>query len=451
MNVVLIVCDTLRRDYLGCYGNDWVATPNLDAFALQAIVMDKCFVGSFPTIPMRADLMSGQYVFQTTGWAPLPAGRRTIQRGMGASGHVTQLIADHTQMLAPGMNFHQDFDGVEWIRGQVADKWATEPLPRDWTPPCDVAKMRHAKMWLRKYYQNIQHRRFEREYNSPRTMQAAIDWLEVNRAQPFYLLLDTFDVHEPWVPPPWYVDMYDPGYKGEQVIYPRYDRAGFLTDAELNHVRALYAGTITMLDKWFGRLVETIHDLGLWDSTAVLFTSDHGWYHGEHDYIGKHTVLEPKQGWPFYEEVAHAPLVMHIPGLQESTRSDLLCQPVDLMPTVLALGGADVPDGLDGCNLLPALRGQADPPRSIAVTSPRLSEDADPLVWSTATDGRWTLVYGGANAPSQLYDIDADPDQQHNVIADHPGLARDLHARHVELLKQIGTPPERLELRTALP
>jgi len=113
MNLIVIVCDTLRRDYLGCYGNDWVKSPSLDALSASGMTFDRCYVGSFPTVPQRHDLMCSNYVFHTTGWAPIAAGNTPVQMRLRQQGYVTQFIADHTQLLAPGMNYHQGFDGVE--------------------------------------------------------------------------------------------------------------------------------------------------------------------------------------------------------------------------------------------------------------------------------------------------------------------------------------------------
>ena len=64
MNIIVIVSDTLRRDHLGCYGNKWIRTPHLGRFARQGLVFDRAYRGSSPTIPMRADLFSGRYVFR---------------------------------------------------------------------------------------------------------------------------------------------------------------------------------------------------------------------------------------------------------------------------------------------------------------------------------------------------------------------------------------------------
>ncbi len=447
MNLVVIISDTLRRDFLGCYGNTWVHTPNIDALAEQSIVLERCYTGSFPTIPHRADLMTGRYNFPFRPWSPLPPEERPIQVLAKRAGYVTALITDHTQMLAPGYNFHQGFDAVEWIRGQAPDKWKSHKPKLK--PPCDPQKLRQPENWLMRYLANIEGRRTEADWFSPQTFSRAMEWLELNRDhEKFLLWIDTFDVHEPWTPPQWYVDMYDPGYEGEEVIYPRYDKADYLTQAELKHIRALYAATITMLDRWLGMFLNKLQDVGRWEDTAILFTSDHGWYHGEHGLVGKHTVLEPKLDWPYYEEVAHIPAIWRIPG-QEPRREQVLCQPVDLMATMCELLGIETPEDIHGASILPALSG-GEPPRKIAVTSRVLPSAPDVRVYSAITDGRWSLQYPGANWPSELYDLSADAAQERNVISEHLDEAQRLHQEYLNFLSQLGTPEDRLALRQHL-
>lgn len=446
MNIIFIISDTLRREYLGCYGNPWIRTPNLDRFAQEALVFDMTYAGSFPTMPNRNDIMTGRYAFHAQGWAPLPQGAVVVQEMLRRRGYVTMLISDHAQMLAPGMNYHQGFNGHWWIRGQCSDRYITDPVPVKY--PCDPAKLRQPDLIVEPHLRNVWYRRQESDYFVCQTMQSAMNWLERNYThKSFMLYVDTFDVHEPWDPPKWYVDLYDPGYEGEEVIYPRYDNSGYLTEAELNHVRALYAGEITMMDKWVGLLLQKTKDLGLWEETAIFFTTDHGWYHGEHGYIGKHTVLDRKKGWPLYEEICHIPLIAKIPGLNCGKRTSILNQPTDLMPTMLDLAGIQPPKDLHGNSLLPALRGEKESTRGFAVSSPTLSDDPETRVYSALTDGEWTLTYAGALAEPELYRLPSDPKQQRNVFEENKDVARNLIDVYIELLKEIGTSEERLELR----
>ncbi len=446
MNLIVIVCDTLRRDYLGLYGSDWVKTPRLDEFAAQAITFDKAFIGSFPTMPMRQELMTGKHTFHTIGWAPIPEGTTTFQHAAKAAGYVCAYVSDHMQQFCvPRMNYHQAFDEVTWIRGQLPDRYIDDPSI-EVKVPCDPAKLRPPAETIEMFMRNISIRQSEEDCFSPQTMLAAARWLEKNHKEKFLLYIDTFDVHEPFWPPQEYVDLYDPGYEGDVVVYPRYDRAGYLTDAELRHVRALYAGAITLMDKYIGVLLDKVRELGLWDDTAICFISDHGWYFGEHGYIGKHTVLEPKQGWPFYNEVARIPLILHIPGVKEARRVSLLAQPVDVMPTLLEAVGADAPEGIHGVSLLSALRG-GEPPRQLAVASPTLPEEPDVRAYATITDGRWTLIHAGALAPAELYDIDADPQQTRDARGEHPDVVERLHQDYIAYLDSIDTPEPRAALR----
>lgn len=106
--------------------------------------------------------------------------------------------------------------------------------------------------------------------------------------------------------------------------------------------------------------------------TAIIFTSNHGFYHGEHGLIGKSIVTPSAHGLvPLYDEVAHIPLMIRVPGLKPS-RCDALVQPPDLMPTILDLAGAKIPETVQGRSILPLLEGENPVWRDFAVTSPSI-------------------------------------------------------------------------------
>ena len=99
---------------------------------------------------------------------------------------------------------------------------------------------------------------------------------------------DAWDPHEPWDPPQYYIDQYNSGYEGDVVMYPCYGFSkDIMSEAELNHVRALYAAEVTLVDRWVGHLFETIRVLGLRKDTVVVLMSDHGHYFGDHGLQGK--------------------------------------------------------------------------------------------------------------------------------------------------------------------
>ncbi len=127
MNVILIISDTFRRDHLGCYGNQWIRTPNLDALAAQSFVFDNAWVSNFPTLSNRYDVMTGRFGYIEYDWSPLPAHATVLQEVLGASGYVTMMVGDTPHTFQHGANFQRGFDAFHWVRGQENDKFAPQP------------------------------------------------------------------------------------------------------------------------------------------------------------------------------------------------------------------------------------------------------------------------------------------------------------------------------------
>ena len=169
---------------------------------------------------------------------------------------------------------------------------------------------------VRQYLRNVHGREREEDYFAPTVMRSAVDWLErFGRRGPFFLHVDCFDPHEPWDPP-----SEGPSIRrsrgGERIIYPRMGRASRYSPEEVAGIRALYAGEVRMVDRWLGELLDAVDTLGLRESTALVFLSDHGVFLGEHDLIGKagkgHQDVD---GWPPYREVAQIPMMLRVPGV----------------------------------------------------------------------------------------------------------------------------------------
>jgi len=465
MNVILIISDTLRRDFLGCYGNNWVHTENIDRFAKDAIIFDNAYAGSFPTVPNRLDVFTGKFTFTYRDWAPLPQNEVVLAEVLNKAGYMTMMIADTPHILKDGYNFQRGFYGWEWIRGQENDRFNTDPI--DIKFPCDPKKLRNPYQTVVHYLRNTYWRRYESDYFVAQTMETAIKWLERNyRHERFFLYVDTFDPHEPWDPPRWYVDMYDPGYEGEEIIYPRYGPADYLTKEELRHMRALYAGEVTMVDRWVGRLLAKIEDLGLFDNTAIIFTTDHGFYHGEHNLTGKSIILEEKNYHglaPLYEEVAHIPLIIKLPKAKGGRRCKAFVQPPDIMPTILDLLNVEDPGTTHGRSFLPIIKGEKKSIRDFAITSPAIIYGPTAGQRITVTTDEWRLIYAGnpeavkepsftsivdgiqreqhplGEVKSELYHIKEDPRETVNLIDEHRDIAIEIHRRLIEFLKSIGT------------
>ena len=157
MNFIIIISDTFRRDHLGCYGNEWISTPHIDAFARHAAVFDNAYSASFPTVPHRRDLMTGCFTAAYTDWAPLTADETVIADVLSGAGYTTAMIADTPHILENGYHFDRGFDGWEWIRGQESDRWKTHP--RQPANPAAPKKLRNPDGMLKRHRRNIADRR----------------------------------------------------------------------------------------------------------------------------------------------------------------------------------------------------------------------------------------------------------------------------------------------------
>ncbi|MFZ5825717.1 MAG: sulfatase [Bacillota bacterium] len=413
MNTILVLIDTLRRDHLGCYGNPWIQTPNFDRFAARSTVFEQAYIGSYPCMPARRDLWTGRMEFPFRGWGPLEPAETEIAGLTKAAGRTSMLITDHFHLWERGSgNYHFAFSGVEFIRGQENDNWITDPtLPIPYpAAPEKLAKHARPGSWER-YCRNTAHFGAEEDYFAPQVFGKAVEWVERNRSeQDFFLMLDCFDPHEPFDPPERYRELYMQNYTGERVIWPTYGRCT-LSPEELAYVRAMYAAEVTMVDHWFGRLLDKVEELGLDKNTAIIVATDHGHMFGEHGIMGKPGSHLGDSN--LYHELAHVPLMIYLPGA-EPRRVNGLVQLVDLFPTMCELMNLPVPDGIQGRSLMPVLTEGRVPDREIAMYG-RFGEAIN------VTDGEWTLFLwppGEANTP--LYWYSTQPPQFGKVRATGP-------------------------------
>lgn len=408
-NVILVLLDTLRRDFVGAYGNTWIKTPNIDRLARRSVVFDNAYVGSYLCMPARRDLLTGKYEFPWRGWGPLEHTDLDLGTIVKESGKVSYLISDHYHLWERGAgNYHFGFSGFEFIRGQENDCWITDPtIPIDYPAPREkLCGHSHREGAFERYARNTYGRKAEEDYFSPKVMSTAVDWLKHNYThESFFLMIDSFDPHEPWDPPHPYCEMYNPGYKGDRVIWPTYGWCN-LTPDELKEVRALYAGKITMVDHWLGKLLDAVEELGLMETTAIILVTDHGHMLGEHGTIGKPWV--PLSDSNLYQEVAHIPMMMYYPGCQGGKRVEHLVQLIDVFPTVLSAMGLPVPEDVHGRDLVPVLQGSETYATRDYAFYGRFGESIN------VTDGTWTLFLwppGDKNEP--LYWYSAIPPKFH--------------------------------------
>ena len=433
MNAILIMLDSLRADHLGCYGNTWIHSPAIDALAKESIRFSRANPEALPTIPARRAVHTGLRTFPFDNWVPekgasshrygwqrIPDEQVTLAEVLKHADYQSAFITDCYHYFKPTMNFHRGFSQWEWIRGQERDAYrATKRVdPEKVRAVAPVVEAGGPQSMLTQYLANAADRQTEEDWLAPRVFRAAMRWLTENQGtEPFFLLIDSFDPHEPWDPPRHYVDLYDPGYHGREIITPRYGPSDYLTDAELKHMRALYAGEVTMVDHWLGKFVEWAKALGMLDDTVLIVTADHGHQLGEHGLTGKVSA-------GLYSELTDIPLLVRHPrGERAGQVSDAFAQNHDLAPTILGMLGIEPPVPMEGIDLWQQAQGSTPPRRYVTASM-------DDHIWCRDDRYRYFARNDGANP--HLFDVERDPQQRVNLATDLPDVTRLMFERVLE-------------------
>ena len=393
MNVIVIVTDSLRADYVSCYGNNWIKTPNFESFSKKSMRVTHAYPEGLATIPVRTSLLTGRYTLPFRGWQGLERSDILLPELLWGHGVKTSIIADTYHMHKPGMGFDRGFDQVQWVRGQESDQYIQGENVDDKIAVLDKphsSDPEHGKR-MEQYFRNISNVDWKDESTHfvARVSNHATQWLEENSDDsPFFLWIDSFDPHEPWDPPEPFWSMYDGGAGERSIISPIYGKTeGYLSDGELNRVKSLYAGEISLVDKWIGKVFDKIRTTGHMSDTMVIWLSDHG------EPLGEHGVVMKARPWP-YEELIRIPLLVHHPdGLMDGKSVKGMVQTVDIMPTVLEFlninekmkaNGEHMPP-VHGLSMGPLLNGEYESLRKYAVSGYFKKS------WSI-TDGNWKYI-----------------------------------------------------------
>ncbi len=453
MRIVVIYSDTFRFDHLAAHGLKDVRTPALDALAARGADFLRCYTGSFPTGPNRADVYLGQYWFPQAEWSPLPTDRPTLAERLTKAGYVTQWIGDCPHLMKNDAFYHRGFTAAYQVRGQEGDVYFT----RLNKPPVRIVPDRKTRrrpvrfgMTLGNLQEWVNEPRWEADRFCRRTTEMACRWIEDNyKHDKWVLWLELFDVHEPWDPPEYFWRRHDPHYAGPEMRHPNYGPADELTPAERRNLAAHYAGEVELLDKSVGRLLRQLEDCGIDGDTAVVFTTDHGIALGEHNRTGKSNI-HPRddRAWIMFEELAHIPLIVYLPGMRPR-RLRQYVQPVDTAATILDIAGVKPDRSLHGRSVLPLVRGRTRGwQRDWAVSSAYVGRmDRRPSGLTMLYAGRWAFCprTERMGPGGLLFDMAADREQTTNLVPKHPRQADRLRRKLHRVLVQIGTPAEVVE------
>ncbi len=403
-NLLFVFADQMRAQDCGFMGNGEVRTPHLDEMADDGVVFTNAVSTCPVCTPYRASLLTGRY--------PLSLGmvQNDVRLSTDETG-IAHVLRDE--------GYRTGYVGKWHLDGQFRGGF-TPPGPRrqgfDWWR---VANCNHNYM-NGYYYADDPEPVFMEGYDADWQTDQAIEFIEAGGDDPFCLFLSWGPPHNPfWVMPEEYK-----AYTADDVTL-RSNVPADMADATREDL-AGYWSHITALDACMGRLDAALDRTGVADDTIVVFTSDHG------DMVGSQGMQRKQK--PFDESIM-VPWVMRWPGaLTAGRRTDALINAPDVMPTLLSMMGADIPDAVEGTDLSHAALGTAgDEPSSAFICSPcTFNADAAGLPeWRGVRTKTHTYVRT-LDGPLLLFDNTADPYQNANLVAD-PEHAATLAALDGEL------------------
>jgi arylsulfatase A-like enzyme len=440
MNVILVILDSLRKDHVGAYGNNWIKTPNLDALSKESLRFIRPYPESIPTIPARRAIHTGLRTwpfrnwdpppgetFMPAGWQRIPEDQTTLSEVLFNNDFHTVLLSDTEHLFKATMNFQRGFMVYDWIRGQERDRFR----PTMTVPEEEVAKRvvpgnsRSMVDKVRQYVANTAERESEEDWFAPRVFTMASEFLRTaERGQPFFLVVDCFDPHEPWDPPQEYISRYDEGYDGPEPIVPEYSDAGWISDRELERMRALYSAEVTMVDRWLGKFLDDLDSASFAQDTLLLLLSDHGVALGEHNATGK-------PFWALWPELTDIVFyIRHPEGKGAGQTSDYYASTHDVAPTILGFLGIEPQKPMDGTDLSVILDGGEPDPRE------HFTLGYDEYVWTR--DESYVMVSRNDGKEARLYDLRVDPAMNRDLAGEQPDVVKQMFEGYV--LEDAGGP-----------
>jgi len=459
-NILLITSDQQRWDTLGVY-NPVIRTPRLDRLSAEGITYDRAYTPNPTCTPARCSILTGHYPSRHGCYCigtSLPEDYPTVPQRLSREGYFTALLGKtHFQScLSPesfeaaphihNQDFFRSWDGpfygfdyAQLVIGHTVEKHA-----------CGM----HYGLWLRdngadldRDFGNWEYSDFgtwelpEELHNSKWTADITIDAMDkaAEHDKPFFLWSSFQDPHNPcFVPEPW-ASMYDPddvpvygltegemddkppiyqrkidtnAFDGPEAFGPRNwhptnnSQSINMTPERTRDIMTKYYGMVSLMDHHIGRILDALEEKGLADNTVVIFTSDHG------DYMGNHGLWW--KGLPAYDDVLRVPMIVRHPQCRTpGVRSRAMQSLVDYGTTFLALAGLDLDPFQQGVVQSDAWADAAESARDWALVESRPT-DSD-FMQKVFYHDRYKLVVYTNEDYGELYDMEADPDQMHNL------------------------------------
>lgn len=418
-NILLISCDQLRKDMVGCYGNRVIRTPNIDRLGEEGVICDNYYTQSPVCQPSRATMATGRYPSShgvKSNWYDLPAEEVKLQQVLTDHGYATRAIGK--MHFDPSEELH-GFEQRVFVEGKLFVEDDEYRLHLD-----QIGKRRLYEEHLSRFNNDV----VSGPERSPLDYEDYIDSFIGKRAveeltelpSPFFAWVSFVNPHRPYDPPKPYDGIYDPDsvplphdwqLMRQEDHYPehRTSSAGRdfsdLTEEILRQITAYYMGTVTLVDEIIGQILDLLELQGRLDDTVVVFTSDHGEFLGHRGLLGKGNRM-------LYDDLLRVPFIIRYPReLGKNVIISEMCQATDLMPTLLDYAGAEIPAGVQGVSLRPVLEQRR-------ITNWRGTIFAEALEVKMVRDHDWKLIWYPGKHYGEMYHVADDPLEQNNLFYD---------------------------------
>lgn len=415
MRTITILMDSLNRRYLSAYGNEWVKTPNIDRLVEKSVKFNNHFAGSLPCMPARRELWTGRYNFLETPWSPLqPYDICFTHQLQKQKGTYTHLISDHYHYWeVNGTGYELVFDTWEFVRGQEGDPWRpmvvkpnTPEIPDGIGRSSTYGKL-YTQDWVNRNFMDSEK---DTDYPTVKCFEKAIEFLDINHeADNWHLHLEVFDPHEPFHCPEDYVKLYGDTWDKFYYDWPNYAPVDEEKEGKeaIDHIRKRYAACVTRADRWLGKLLDAMDKNNMWEDTAIVLTTDHGYMLGEHNYWAKNYMFD-------YEQIAKIPLIIYHPKVSDTPKViNSLTATIDIPLTILEMHEVAPMENVHGKSLMHLLEEDSQHHKwllygyfgkDVSITNGEITYTRQPLDDS--------IVHNHTAMP---FDYQCSPDKYHNA------------------------------------
>ncbi len=423
-NIIYILADDLGYGDLSCYGQTKFSTPNIDKLADSGMLFTQHYSGSTVCAPSRSSLMTGQHTGHTfirgnkeispEGQQPLSKDVFTIAEMLKENGYATGAFGKWG-LGYPGSEGDPNYQGFDTFFGYNCQRLGHNYYPYFLRDNQDSLVLKaNAGKGTGIYAPQLIHEK-------------TLEFIEQHRNEPFFCYVPSIIPHAELLVPEKYMAMYRGKFDPEYCYHGVDDGPGFRCGAygSQPEVHAAFAAMVHLLDEQVGEIIEKVDELGLTDNTIIIFTSDNGPHKeggAQPDYFKSNG---PFRGYKrdLYEGGIRVPFIASWPGtIPKGATSDLISAFWDMMPTFADIAGQKEPIDIDGISILPTLTGEGEQ---------KLHEF---LYWEfpvlggrkAIRMGKWKAVqYGVSNnpdAPIELYNLEIDPAESHNLADEHPDI-----------------------------